>query len=422
MNPIEEALANGYDEDQILNFVSQKYPEITKKISKAVKSGYTPRNILNFLAPFFSRSEPTSPSKTQQEAHYKKRQQDIEANKKLVKDVATTGATLGTGYLAGRALQNVAPKIGSMLGKVGVGTSPKQVAQAPVEAAMGSLQGEQQVPIAPPIPVPERPKASSIIKEMGLDKRIESLKGNNPPEVIGPAIRSMLTPGQSKWLKEKTDQPIEEIVSEYLTEQPEPAVQEVKNEEPKQASKLVELPDGRIGNLLEEKQGIASIEMPDGKVRRKKSDDLVEEPPELEKQITELLESLPEDEKSAVLAFASYNPGNEFTHEGKTHNIPFMGVQFHNGDFYLYPGVSKEQYDKVVSKAVKAKTTGNNPWHAWTQGKDSRGAGMHELIRELEKEFGKNFVKFKASEGYDYFKRVREIVKKLEREKRKRPT
>lgn len=188
----------------------------------------------------------------------------------------------------------------------------------------------------------------------------------------------------------------------------------------KESQKNVALPDGRIGEIQEERQGIATVKLPDGTISRRKTSDLAHEPVQLEKQITDLIEAIPEDERSAVLAFASYNPGQEFEFEGKKHNIPFMGVQFHNGDFYMYPGVSKQQFDKVVSKATKAKTTGDNPWHAWTEGKESRGAGMYELIKELEKNFGKNFIKLKAGEGYDYFKRIRQVIKDIETRKKRK--
>ena len=166
-----------------------------------------------------------------------------------------------------------------------------------------------------------------------------------------------------------------------------------------------------MGTLVDEKQGIGSVQLPDGKIRRRKLAEMDVETPEFATQINELIEALPEKEKSRVLAFASYNPGTEFEYEGKTHNIPMMGVQFHNGDFYMYPGVSKDQFDKVVKKATNAKTSGENEWGVWTKGDPSRGAGMHELIKELEAQFGKNFIKFKASEGYDFWKRVRKELK-----------
>jgi hypothetical protein len=194
--------------------------------------------------------------------------------------------------------------------------------------------------------------------------------------------------------------------------------QKLSEKEYSQKERLVALPDGGVGKLLEERQGIGSVELPNGQIRRRKLADMDVEPPELEKQVVDLIKSIPEAERSSVLAFGSFTPDAEFEMNGENHKGSFLGVQFHNGDFYMYPNVTQDQFDRVVSKSVNAKTSGENPWHAWMAGKGSRGAGMHELIKELEKEFGKNFIKFKASGGYDYFKRVREIVKKVERERK----
>lgn len=402
MNPIEEATETGYSEDQILNFIAQKYPELTQKITKALNLGYKPKNILNFLTPFFaspqtSREQPTS----QQSAHALKRREDIEANKRLMKTAANAALTFAGGAAAGRVLQNV-PKlaqIGGLVSKRGLPKAPgSQAAQmAPEVAGVSAQELPEAATAASGI---KGKRAADLVREMGLEKRIQNLSNNNPPEIVGSAIKSMLTPGQKTWLKSQTDQPIEEIINEYLQEGP-GEVQE----------KLVITPDGAVGSLVEERQGIGRIQLPSGEIRRKKVSELEEEPPELAKQINDVISALPEEEKSRVLAFASYNPGHPFTFEGRQMNIPFMGVQFHNGDFYMYPGVSKEKFDKVVSKATKAKTSGENEWGVWTKGDPSRGAGMYELIKELEHEFGKNFIKFKASEGYDFWKRFRKELK-----------
>lgn len=425
-----KAVNAGYSAEQVLEFLVSSFPYLGKRLRQARQIGHDARSIVQSFQGVSKEKlrELDEKARSSRDINFNPIVQGQEATRQSsgqgqIRETASNlkniGLATGGALLAGGALKNVLPEIAGAISQRGVpktpgpsspmatpetmGEAPQDLSQAPAnELGLAAEQIKEQVQ--------GRPDAQDLIREMGLEQRIKNLQSNNPPEVVGPAIKSMLTPGQKTWLKSQTNQPIEEIVNEYLQTSAPP-------EETK--AKLVALPDGKVGTLVDERQGIGTVEMDDGKINRRKLADMAEEPPDLEKQITDLIASIPEDERSAVLAFASYTPEAEIESEGKKIKMPFMGVQFHNGDFYMYPGVSKSQFDKVVSKAVKAKTTGENPWHAFTAGDPSRGAGMHELIKELEKEFGKNFIKFQASEGYDYFKRIRKIVKELERKRKK---
>lgn len=406
-----KAVNSGYSADQVLEFLVSSFPYLGRRLRQAIKLGHDAKSIIGSF-------QGLSKEKLK-ELDDKVRSVDIRENPVIQGQEATRrssargqieetasnlrniGLAAGGAYLAGRALQNV-PQLTNLLSRRGLpkapGSTTQQMAPEILEETQETLS---PTPTTEPSVEPQKRRASDLIKEMGLEQRIKNLSGNNPPQIVGAAIKSMLTPGQKTWLKNQTNQPIEEIVNEYLQEKPAEEITE----------KLVVTPNGEVGDLIEERQGIGSVKLPSGEIRRRKLADLAEEPPELAKQINDVIASLPEEEKSRVLAFASYNPGDTFTFDGKEMNIPFMGVQFHNGDFYMYPGVSKSQFDKVVSKATKAKTSGENEWGFWTKGDASRGAGMHELIKELENEFGKNFIKFKASEGYDFWKRFRKELK-----------
>lgn len=400
MNPVKQALDEGYSENEVLNYMANAFPHLKKKINSALNTGYSAQQVINFVSGLFNTNKPyrPAPEGTSESAiHAMKKREDDLNQQQLIK----TGLSLAGGAVAARGLQHAAPKISNLLSGRGVPKTPGRSAPALATQGMeAAAEAIPQTPTAQPGIVTQGKRAGDLIKEMGLEQRIKNLQSNNPPEVVAPAIKSMLTPGQKTWLKGQTDQPIEELVNEYLQE-PAEEIQE----------KLVVTPDGQVGDLIEERQGIGSVKLPSGEIRRRKLSELDQEPPELAQQINEVISALPEEEKSRVLAFASYNPGESFSFEGKEMNIPFMGVQFHNGDFYMYPGVSKDQFDKVVTKATKAKTSGENEWGVWTQGDPSRGAGMHELKTELEKNFGKNFIKFKASEGYDFWKRFRKELK-----------
>lgn len=463
MNPFKSASEEGYSEDEIIKFISNAFPKFKNKISQAAGLGYSANQIINFLSSIVSKGQNIPANITQAEVETIQRKQDKEKINQFLKNAALVGGSA----LAGSAVKSAIPGVANLLSKRGTPNIPtgQSTNQMP---AMAQTQGAPQTQSAP-IPeesIQELPnqsdkalKAKKLVEQMGLDKKIASLGTKNPPEVIMQVIKSFMTPTQKAWLKKQTDEPIENVVRDFLLSNPsvnpvaakeyerlakekemssaslspdalqkqfEQNYPQAKVEEKEVTPKEIKnrnalLPNGDIGKVIDEKQGIAKIEMPNGTVKTRKVSDIDVESPDLEKQVTDLIESIPETDRSAVLAFGSYNPGQEFTFEGKKLNIPMLGIQFHSGDFYLYPGVTQEQFDRVVSKSVGAKTTGSNPWHAWTAGKGSRGAGFIELKKELEKEFGQNFIKLSAKGGYDYFKLIREIVKKIERERKKGP-
>lgn len=440
MMNVTGALEAGFTVQQILNYLGQTFPELGERMTEALGAGKSAEKILRYLSRFDSKKleklRGNRPGKkvfpqVENRNPYLASTQAIEQHNPIPESLQSlakaglAGAGLvGGGMLARRALTNVIPKVRGALG--GLGQTPGQMAAAPVKEAMeGVAKGLPQSAIK---------GLKADLDSLNLGSKIEKLASYQNPDVIGALLQKQLPPEAKQELENKFGRSFSELVKDYANHYLQKAEEkplsreslthqfnqnEVQREEsPETKEKLVALPDGGMGKLLEERQGIGSIELPNGEIRRRKLTEVDVEPPHLEKQITDLIQSLPEDERSAVLAFASYTPEAEFEMGGKKHNGSFLGVQFHNGDFYMYPDVTKDQFDRIVQKSTKAKTSGENPWHAWTAGQGSRGAGMHELIRELEKEFGKNFIKFKAGEGYDYFKRVREIVKKIERERK----
>ena len=452
MNSIEEAISSGYGEDEVLDFISKKYPELAKKITKSLSSGYSPKNILNFLSPLFQQKKKSEQLRggSQQSVHAQKRHEDIEKNKQLMKLAAQAGLTTAGGVLAGRALQNVpfgqvGKKIGQSLGFQG----PKNLGQAPMAEALGTNPGLGQAAadqglgkIVSKLSSDQLNNLKVDLEKLNLGKKIEDLVGNYQPEVLGGVLDKQISAQQKSELENKYGSSFGELLTEYAkkylqTAQQSPLSQEsltlqrnlAKREEEKQPivgsdktveqvakvppeEKLVSLPDGKIGKIVDERQGITTVETTDGKKSRRKNEELNELSPEFGKQVHEVISSIPEDEKSRVLAFASYNPGTPFSYEGKEHNIPFMALQFHNGDFYVYPGINKEKFDKIISKATKAKTSGENEWGYWTKDDPSRGASFVEVKKEIEDAVGKNFIHFRANEGYDFWKRLRQELKK----------
>lgn len=406
MNPITRALEEGYDENEIVNFLANSFPNLKNKISKAINTGYSAKEIIRLLSNLGGQSSRTQTAGlTQQSVHAVKEKEDQLKEQQLLKG----GLSLAGGALAGRALQNVIPKLSPLLSKRGL---PKAPGPAPTAAPAPSGSLTATVPAQPAI-APSlaavasqevaKPSSEALLQQMGLDKRIKTLlSAKNPPDVVRSAIKSMVTPAQKTWLKNQTDQPIEEIVDEYISQVPE---QETK-------SKMAVLPDGRVGSITEEKQGIASVELPNGQIARRKVSELDVESPELEEVIGDLVNMIPEKDRSSVLGFAQYNEPSKM-----------MAVQFHSGDFYVYPEATKEQFEKIISNATHAKTSGENAYGLWSKGEESRGAGLHQVIKELEKDFGKNFIKFSVKGGYEYplTTLIREIQKRIEKKRKQKP-
>jgi hypothetical protein len=485
-NQITQLLENGLNSEEVIAFLLKNAPFLQKKIRSLLAGGWGSSEILSYINQDrsaskvnFKNSKPVSPEevaalqtyKSSRDAPQSRDKQALGQLQDFTKEGVKAGTTVAGLYGAGKALQTALPLVAespvvkSMLGSMG-DKPPTSIASALPNSSVEQKISEPQniLPISPTQASPDQgltkniasesfspnqnvtvsPNVSlhsDLIKQLDLEGLIQNQRNKLSPSEMATAAEFILKakPEKMRLLKSKTKAPLQQVITDYLSQNQSNDLSSktneiVKPQESKEldqslksdnvenayqppSEKLVALPNGQIGQVEDTRQGIATVNV-NGKKRRVKSKDLDQEPEELEPVVRSLIEAIPEDQRSAVLAYASYNPGTEFEYEGKKFNIPFMATQFHNGDFYLYPGVSKEQFDKVVSKAVKAKTTGENAWHAWTSGEKSRGAGMHQLIKELESQFGKNFIKFKASDGYDIFKIIRDIVKKISREQK----
>lgn len=456
MNSIEEALTSGYGEDEVLDFISKKYPDIAKKITKALSSGYSPRNILNFISPIFQQKQKGKQLQgrsSQQEIHALNREEDVESNKRLAKTAAQVGLTAGGGLLARRALQNapfgqIGKKIGQSLGFKG----PKGVSQTPVAETLGADTGlgqaatqqglEQAAKAIPKVPINELKVDFETLK---LAPKIESLLANGKlPEVLGGILQKQISPEQQEELEKKYNKSFPELLKEYadnflnkaegsplsqesLTHQRNQAKEEpiqvgtdknnevlenVENMElenenaqvPQNTSKMVALPDGRIGEIQDERQGIATIKTPDGKISRRKTDDLVHEPERVIKAVQDILE-IPEASRSAAIAYTAYNPSSKKLY-----------VMFHNGKTVEYDDFDEEDFNNISNGKMSAKTEGENIFGVWSPEdiEKSRGATFHNKIRINPKYSKENEDKTwrYLNEGFDYWQGLRKKAKR----------
>lgn len=238
MNPILNALAQGYTHSQVMNYISSAFPSLAPSINQAKKYGYTPTKIINFLSSLFSGGEEI---KGGTEAFQEKLSGE-QASQKF-KQLGALGASL---YGASKALPAL---VGGARGTPGGSASPPGSPSPTLPSPQPPI-GPQPMggaPVRPPpippvgpippqqtLPAPLSPQSQivapavnsqKILEEMGIADRAKNLaSAGNPPDIIAAQISQLLTPGQRKWLDEKIKageaKPINEMVGEFLASQP----------------------------------------------------------------------------------------------------------------------------------------------------------------------------------------------------------
>jgi len=243
--------------------------------------------------------------------------------------------------------------------------------------------------------------AKDLIDKLGIEKELRQVasgKTNTAQDVAAYFEKMRFTPEQKKILKSETKTPFAEIIGDYLSQNPnenevktavekEPLdeIQE-KIKEPKEVTqeqknpeKSVFLPNGDIGKIISEKNGIAKLDV-DGEIKHRKVSDLNELPVssnELADLYERLTNAIPEQARSAVINFAGYDP-----------SVNELAFRPHGGALYVYKDIPKEFADQLRDSMFQAKTTGQNFYGSWAEGEASRFAGLGKLIRELQKVYG----------------------------------
>ena len=419
------ANAAGYTAKQVLNFLARTYPQLSTHIQMASTAGYTADQISKYLSRYgpkafkqFAKGQAgpqNVPYKEEETNPYIKKENTIREKEQIPEGLKTAGKVglgLAGGALGAYALKRAAPAIVSSLFG---GQSGQQTAENPVIGgpAVGQ-QPIQQIP-AEKIPLPKG-NVSNLFDQMGLGTQVKQMSSSQPPDVIAKILdQHMLSPSQKKWLKEQTNEPLENLVQQYLSQPsssdqgavedtalpeqkkeqtleqetplqtpeveqpaPEPIKPEIANQE-ENKKKSVFLPNGEVGRVISEKDGIAKVEV-NGEIKHRKVSDLEEAPLDLDHLANlyeELTNAIPESERSSVMNFAGYDS-----------NANELAFRPHGGALYVYKDIPQEFADKLQNAMFKAKTTGQNFYGAWAKGENSRFAGLSELIRQLQKEYG----------------------------------
>lgn len=446
MNPFLKAVQSGYSDNDILSHVSRHFPRMKGMVSKALKSGYTAQQIIEFL----SSQGSSVNTKGKSQSDILKANSDADAS--IAQGAAKTGAALAGSALGSYALNRA---VGGPLGQAAQGLfgGKEPIAQSAVspnqalptgpslqQAAAQPIAGSSSIAAQAAAPsVLPKGKASEIFQSLKLDKQAKNLLDSQPPEVVAKILEhNFLGKDQLKQLVESTGVPFQELVKAFAEEglpspqlpqlsqseliesntvapgtlkqkqdlaqgplsqnvqkhstplpesvQPETEViDEISSESiPEQETpesgnrteiKTTALPDGRIGKVLSEKNGISKIEV-DGEIKHRKTEDLIGSNLS-EDELADLYEkafmSLPKSERSSNLFWGGYDEEkNQFAY------LP------HAGALYIYDDVPLELATKIKDLLVNAKTTGSSAFGAWSKGDPSRGAAMFELIEQLK--------------------------------------
>lgn len=287
------------------------------------------------------------------------------------------------------------------------------------------------------IPTPTRIDISPLIsKYRHVFNKIKTLRdtGNDSQ-----AIQAYFKTFQSqdiKAIEKNVKMPFENIVDQYLSENP-PTSKEIQQskienlnqpinapiQQNETVGNLALMPNGDIGEIQSEKNGIAKLRTDHGENHRK-INELTVSPlskPDLATLHNELLrgiESSTGKEVSRHVNWIGYDPeANELAYK------PW------NGEEYVFDNIPKEDVDKLTSFLSKRKTTGENFVGAYEAGTDSPvGHEMFKLLQKLKaraKEQGKPKAHVRKFETvYSAYepaeKEAKEKKKKIEKEMKER--
>jgi len=250
---IFSALAKGFSSKQIIDFLLREFPEHEKKISGAIKAGFTADQVLKFLSG--GRKEVNQTEQNNMTEHEQVMGRDIK-KREDVNDRALTAAAIAAGSIAApmatAALQRVLPTAATALQRVlpTAATALKRALPTSLssltEDATSTLQQQKMQPTTSQPPVinleqmqPVNTQAPNNItqpnksiqaeikpidlnvfntKYKGFADKIKNLKDSgNGEDQIADYFRSVAEP-QTKKLEKEIGQPIENIIKQFMNQ------------------------------------------------------------------------------------------------------------------------------------------------------------------------------------------------------------
>lgn len=449
---IMQAMAYGYQAEEVLDFLSKKIPKASKAIKRSLSMGFAPAEVLDFLGKSGKFKVPKKAEKEAAEFNSSYTQYlknsgvlgnsvNTERVKNSIVDAAKYVppilAAAGGIYAASRGMPAIARGAASMMGEeaaaetMGLPHFPKQISSsqrpglpAP-EVPVAEAAPTPQAPVAPAAPMnptPNVPNAGQILDSLGVSKVVRNLAdAGNEPAQIASAINFLTTPKQRKELK-GLDLPA--LVEQFLTEgqeqetptpvneeqgmQPSPAVELEEQridqgETPKntpfvpEKGKTVSTANGLIGEI-KSFNGKEVLVQDNGKIHKVPLSEIEDTPEDVLAAVQDLLK-IPEVDKSSVVSLFTYDP------EDNT-----MYIQYHNGETYKYLDMDKDKVETLAKKLGIPVTSGKNMFGAWSpEDKKSLGAALiKEIIKDpkyAKQEEGTTWRKLDTY--YDYWKKLR---------------
>lgn len=459
--PVVRALLQSYPLQQVLTWLNKNDPKTAKIIKSALKQGYTEDQISDYLLnqnqmSFGQKNEAlsgmTDKEKTEKLTY---RGDQVPGN---LGNIAQTALSLYGGYQLGKnVLNRTSPSINmnsaqqtlpspllpppQMTPNPAIPIPPQSISnplgqQIPAIAGAPNAQQPVQTLTPPPIQI----NASDLSEKYPvIHKVIDNLRGQNDENQIA-AFLQKFSPGDVAKAEKEFGKPIIEIIKEYVSTQPqnvqttpnqtqiplnvesslpqldvntqkartplqtEKSPELVEKEKPSNGmpnQKLAVLPNGDLAHIKSIKGKIAKLDV-DGKNKLMNLSKIIESPlPEkdLADLYDELMAAIPESEKSAAIQWAGYDENNN-----QLSYIP------HGGALYTYENIPAEWVEKLKGSMFKAKTTGETTEGMWFAGGESRGAGLYQLIQELQKIYGGKGKEYssKSEPVFDAFRPGRE--------------
>lgn len=366
---ILKALTSGFTAKQVIDFIIKKFPQHQEKIQTALSMGFNPAHILKQISG--GRKEVNKKIDALTE-HERTRQSEKQSTSRINQTALSLASTAVSPYVLSRALPKGVQAIAGLGNQV---PSLQQAAQPLTDAEFTQASDEalakQAEKGAPQDLVQD--KEVSAEKYEALKKFKEQLKGKK-------GLKDQLQEDFDKQYGQPTEKVIEQISPEA---QPMEQVQ----------GNLVLTPQGDIGEVQSVKNGIATLNV-DGKQKTRKEADLQEIPisqPDLATLYENLIQAIPEAARSSVINFAGYDADNN--------ELIFRP---HSGAAYVYKDIPPEFAEQLKNAMFKAKTTGENFYGSWSEGEGSRFAGLSQLIRELQKQYG--------GKGKEYVRKYQTLV------------
>lgn len=216
----QAALAAGYTAKELLNFIAKLYPNFSKQIKNASAAGYTAEQIANFVGQSKKsrlnrfKSGPEQPPPYSPESEDNALIRGSKATEKTIPEGVKNFGKAALGAAGAYALNRIIP---SQISRLGSETpSLEQTPNTPEPSETPVISNPQNTNISPP---KKSINASDLFKQMDLDVKIQQIASGQPPAIVAKILdQHMLSPSQKKWLKEQTNEPLENLVQQYLSQ------------------------------------------------------------------------------------------------------------------------------------------------------------------------------------------------------------